>query len=435
MRKVATLSAIFFLAFSIYSCKKDGNLTPGFEENTANVRFNDTSTIVLSTIDEDSILSNKTNKALIGTFTDSVFGTAVASYYTQIDMIGASLDFGNLSDLVLDSVVFVLKYDNFYGTDDQQTFTVFEVSEDFDEEGAYYSNDTLPVNPTPIGSTTFKPNLDSVQVGLNQATPQLRIKLEQSFGQRLLDQSGTATYADNDAFKDFMKGFYIKPTGLTPSGTIPAGAICYLEPNSTASGLYLYYTDNSGIVPESRSYRFEIDDESQRFNNFKHNYSGSIVEQALNNTLQDTTITFVQAMSGVKTLLQFPDLKNIVADGQKKIINQAELVIPAVDGHYIEDGIAQKLLIVAADSSGLGIFIPDLFLDSDYFGGNYDETENTYTFNITRHVHQLVNNNRKDYGMILLVSGSAVNAQRVIIKKQGSNLEGIKLNLTYSTTE
>ncbi len=435
MRKVALLSAIFFLAFSIQSCKKDGNLTPGFEENNANVRFNDTSSIVLSTIDEDSVLSNKTNKALIGTFTDSVFGTSVASYFTQIDMVGASLDFGNLSDLVLDSVVFVLKYDDYYGTEDEQSFTVFEVTEDFDEEGAYYSKDTLSVDPTPIGSKTFKPNLDSVQVGLNQETPQLRIKLEQSFGQRLLDQSGTATFADNDAFKDFMKGFYIKPTGLTPSGTIPAGAICYLEPNSTASGLYLYYTDNSGIVPESKSYRFEIDGESQRFNNFKHDYTGSVVEQALNNTIQDTTITFVQSMSGVKTLLQFPDLRNIVADGQKKIINQAELVIPAVEGSYIDDGIAEKLIIVAADSSGLGIFIPDLFLDSDYFGGTYDETENTYTFNITRHIHQLVNNNRTDYGMILLVSGSAVNAQRVIIKKQVNNLEGIKLNLTYSTTE
>tara|TARA_R110002049_G_scaffold198349_1_gene368357 strand:- start:3100 stop:4404 length:1305 start_codon:yes stop_codon:yes gene_type:complete len=434
MRKVALLSAIFFLGVSTHSCKKDGNLTPGFEENSANVRFSDTTLIVASTIKEDSILSNKTSKALIGVYTDSVFGTSTASYYTQISMIGSNLDFGDLADLVVDSIVLVLKYDDYYGTEDQQTFEVFEVTEAFDEEGAYYSKDTLSIDNMTIGSKTFTPSLDSVLVGVNNQTAQLRIQLDNSFGQKLLDQSGTATYADNASFRDFFKGFHIRPTALTAAG-LPRGATCYFEPNSSTSGLYLYYTDNSGIIPESKTYRFEINSSAQRFNNFSHDYSGTLIEQALNNTIVDTSIAFVQSMSGVKTHFIMPDIQAIIADGQKKIINQAELVIPVVDGSYMDQGIAEKLLVVAADSSGLGIFIPDIFLDSDYYGGTYDEIAKEYKFNITRHVHQLINNNRKDYGMILLVSGSAIQASRVIIKKQGNNLEGIKLNLTYSTTE
>lgn len=434
MRKVSLLSAIFFLAFSTYSCKKDGNLAPDFEENSANVQFSDTTLIIASTIKEDSILSNKTTKALIGVYTDSVFGTSTASYYTQLSMIGSNLDFGTVADLVVDSVVLALKFDDYYGNADQQTFEVFEVIEAFIEDEGYYSKDTMLIDNMVIGSKSFIPNLDSVLVGTANRSPQLRIQMDNSFGQKLIDQSGSATYADNDAFQEFLKGLLIRPTASTGAG-LPRGATCYFEPNSSTSGLFLYYTDNSGSSPVSRSYRFEINANDQRFNNFEHDYSGTIVEQALNNTIADTTIAFVQAMSGVKTHLRLPDLKSIIADGQKKIINQAELVIPIVDGSYIDQGIAEKLLVVAADSSGLGIFIPDIFLDSDYYGGTYNETTKEYRFNITRHVHQLINNNRVDYGMILLVSGSATQANRVIIRKQGDNLEGIKLNLTYSTTE
>lgn len=434
MRKVALLSAIFFLGASIPSCKKDSNLVPGFEENNANVRFTDSLIVTATTINEDSILSNKTAKALIGSYTDSIFGTVTASYYTQISMIGSNLDFGNLANLTVDSIVLVLKYDNYYGTKDQQTFEVLEVIESFDEEKAYFSKDTLSVDNMVIGTKSFQPSLDSVLVGLNNQTAQLRIQLDKSFGQKLLDESGTSTYLDNEMFQEFFKGFHIRPTALNGVG-LPRGATCYLEPVSSTSGLFLYYTDNSGIIPEAKSYRFEINSGDQRFNNFKHDYSNTIIEQALNKTISDTSITFIQAMSGVKTHLRMPNLQSIIADGKKKIINQAELVIPAVEGAYTEQGIANKLLAIAADSSGLGVFIPDQFIGSEYYGGEYDEIEGTYTFNITRHVHQLINNNRTDYGMILLVSGSAVNSERVIIRKQSNNLEGIKLNLTYSTTE
>lgn len=434
MRKVLLLSAIFFLGISIYSCKKDGNLTPDFEDNIASVRFADTTMIISSTIKEDSTLTSRASFGLVGVYTDSVFGSSTASYYSQVSLIGNNRDFGDLSNLVVDSIVLVLRYDSYYGTEDQQTFEVFEVTEAFDKERAYYSNDTLSIDMMPLGSKTFTPSLDSVLVGLNNQPSQIRIKLANSFAQRLLNLSGTSVFEDNDAFQEYFKGLLIKPTALS-SMNLPKGAICYFSPNSSTSGLYLYFTDNGGIIPTPVSYRFEINSDDQRFSHFSHDYSGTIIEQALNNTIADTSITFVQAMSGVKTHIKMPNLQDIIADGQKKIINQAELVIPVVEGSYIEDGIANRLVIVAADSSGLGIIIPDFFVDSDYFGGIYDETNKEYRFNITRHIHQLINNNRKDYGMILLVSGAPVNAERAILRKQGDNLQGIKLNLTYSTTE
>lgn len=432
-RKVSLLSAIFFLGFYLQSCKKDGEINPDFEQNTSRVYFNDTSTIFSKTVKEDSISTSKTSRALIGQFADSLFGYTKASYFTQIEMVGSNLDFGNAANLSVDSVVFVLKYDTLYGTADQQTFEVYEISESFNESKVYYSIDSLDYNSMPLGSKTFKPSLDSVLVDTTLRTAQLRIKLDNNLGTRFLNESGTATYASKESFSTFFKGIHIQPTALN-STTLPKGGIVYFEPNSTISGLYIYYTDNNVSPSTKKSVRFTISSNAQRFANFKHDYSGSFVEKALNNTIMDTTFTFVQSMSGVKTLITIPYLKNY-SDSIKYVFNQAEIVIPIKDGTYSQFGLPSKLLLVAADSNGQGVFLPDYFLSLDYFDGNYNQTTKEYKFNITRHIHQIINKNRKDYGLYLVPSGAANNARRVLIKKQLSNFEGIKLNLTYSTTD
>ncbi len=432
-RKVSLLSAIFFLGLYLQSCKKDGEINPEFEQNTSKIYFSDTSTIYSKTVNEDSISTSKTSKALIGQFADSLFGLTKASYFTQIEMVGSNLDFGNSANLSVDSVVFVLKYDTIYGTNDQQTFEVFEVTESFDESKVYYSKDSLDYSSMPLGSKTFIPSVDSVLVDTTLRTAQLRIQLDNNLGTRFLNESGSATYSSKASFSSFFKGVYIKPTALN-STLLPKGAISYFELNSSTSGLYIYYTDNNVSPSVKKSIRFTVSSTAQRFANFKHDYTGSFAEKALDNTIMDTTFTFVQSMSGVKTWIQIPYLKNF-SDSVKYIFNQAEMVIPIKDGTYSQFGLPTKLLLVAADSNGQGIFLPDYFLSLDYFDGNYNATTKEYKFNITRHIHQIINKNRKDYGLYLVPSGAANNARRVLIKKQLNNLEGIKLNLTYSTTD
>jgi len=434
MRKVQLLSALFFLGLFIQSCKKDGKLTPEFEENNSNVYYNDSSTVKSYTVKEDSILSSKTSRALVGIYHDSVFGEVRSSFFSRMSMVGTNLDFGVPINLTVDSVVFAFKYAEIYGNKEPQTIEIFELTEGMNGDIGYYSNDSIAFNPTPLGTKLFTPTLDSVFVGGTAFAPQLRIKLDNALGQRFLDESGKSTFSTQENFKAFFKGIHIKTTSLSSSNTT-RGAITYFEPTSIITGLYIHYTDVSTGVAVSKLVRFSIATDNQRFCNFKHDYTGSVIEQVMNGTASDTNVTYSQTMAGVKSLIKFPFIKNITEQIQKPIINQAEIIIPVIQGSTNQFGYPNKVILVAADSSGLGTFLPDFFVGEDYYGGVYSDLTKDYRFNITRHIHNIVNKNKDDYGLYLIISGTSVSAGRVIIQKQVSNLEGIKLNLTYSTTE
>ena len=435
MRKVHLLSALFFLGLIVNSCKKEGELTPEFEENNASVYFHDTNTIKSFTVKDDSILTSKTTRSLIGIYHDSVFGEVKSSFFSRLSMVGTNLNFGAPSVLRVDSVVFALKYSQYYGTQDAQNIELFELTEDMNDDGSYYSNDSIAFSSSPIGNTTFTPTLDSTYISGQAFPPLLRIRVDNSIGQRFLNESGQSTFTSQENFKAFFKGIHVKVTSLNNNNTA-RGAITYFEPTSVVSGLYVYYSDFSSGSPVSKIERWAIATDDQRFTKFEHNYSGSVVQSVLDGSSNDGSVTYSQAMAGVKTLIKIPFVKNLTEVLERPIINQAEIVIPAVQSTINQYGYPAKMILIAADSSGSGgVFLPDFFVSEAYYGGVYDETTKDYRFNITRHIHNVVNKNRADYGLYLLVSGTSVSAGRVIIKNQTNNLEGIKLNLTYSTTE
>lgn len=435
MRKVQLLSALFFLGLIVNSCKKEGALTPDFEENNSSVYFQDTNTIKSYTVKEDSILTSKTSRSLIGIYHDSVFGEVRSSFFSRLSMVATNLNFGAPSTLRVDSVVFALTYSQFYGTQDAQNVELFELTEEMNDEGSYYSNDSIAFASTPIGSKTFIPTLDSTYIDGQAFPPLLRIKVDNSLGQRFVNESGQSTFSSQENFKAFFKGVHVKVTSLNNNNTT-RGAITYFEPTSVVSGLYIYYSDFSSGSPVSKILRWAIAADDQRFTKFVHNYTGSVVQSVLNGTSNDTSVTYSQAMAGVKTLIKIPFVKNLTNILERPIINQAEIVIPAVQSSINQFEYPPRMILIAADSSASGgVFLPDYFVSEAYYGGEYDEDAKEYTFNITRHIHQIVNKNLTDYGLYLIISGTSVSAGRAIIQKQTNNFEGIKLNLTYSTTE
>ena len=428
----AIIFASFFIVLS--SCKKDGELYPEFNNENLSIHFTDTLNIVTTILKDDSIPTLSAGANLLGIYNDSVFGPASASFYTEITLNGSNVNFG--TNPLIDSVVLSMKYvssNSLYGSIiTPQTVDVYRLDENLSKSD-YYSNESLSYSlyPTPLGSLTFTPNMsNTVQVIQNGDTTTQdaheRIRLSDAFGQMILD-AGPIT--NNTTLLSLVKGLYITPSTTVSNTTLAQseGSILYFDMNSSLSTLTIFYRN---ATDTAKSYSFLINSESKKFNHFEHNYTNTEIDKQLNGLSHDSTLTYVQAMGGLKTKLSIPNLKNLGIDG-KIIINKAEIVFNVSD---VGNNLAAipTLALTGINAEGQATFLIDYFEGANYFGGKYDETAKTYTFNIARHLQNLINNNTTDYGMYLVATSSSITANRSVINSFKHPSKNIKLNITYS---
>ncbi len=420
LRKALFLSAIFFLTF-VFSCKKDGKLTPDFENSNLSINFTDTFSVNTMVVQEDSLRTDLSNTNLLGLYNDPIFGPASSSIYTQVLLTGVSVDFGVAP--VLDSIVLSLDYLGFYGDGFPMTVEVYKLTDSLDPNTDYYSNSSVARESIPLASTTFTPNLGS----------DLSITLDTALGNAILNN---APYADNTALESVFKGLYITVKDSVTGAIIgkKRGSIAYFDLNSANSTVSLFYHYN--VLPKNSSkYDFSINSEGVKFSHFEHNYTGTDIEAHINALpTKDTTVTYVSTMSGVKTKIEIPNIKDLVNDGTVSI-NKAELIFTLENGTEVNLGDALSTLsLVGIDATGSAVFLPDFFEGEEHYGGVLvDEGSfKTYTFNISRHIHQLVYNTTTDYGMYLIANGSTTIANRSVLGSENSPTFKIKLEITYS---
>lgn len=431
MRKAITLSAIFFL-IGLFSCKKDGELKPDFDDGGLAISFVDTFSVTTQVVREDSLRTDLSVYNLLGLYHDPIFGPTSASIYTQVLLTGVNVDLES-STSTLDSIVLTLDYEVLYGdTAAPMSINVYELSTDLNNSNEYYSNSHTPHYSTPIGSLTFTPNLDdSVSIGFDNSKkiPHLRVKLSNTFGQSIMngDIQGSNDMVDNSTFTSFMKGLYITTVDSVNNTSLASGqgSILSFDMNSSLSTVTIYYNDTS-------KYDFTINSEGVKYNRFDHNYTGTDIEVHLNNSItKDTTVTYVSSMAGVKTRLDIPNIKDITSNGTV-VINKAEIVLTVENGSEGNfDDPVSSMSLVGIDENGDAFFIPDFFEGLDHYGGDYDEDTKTYTFNISRHINDLIYHTN-NYGMYIIANGSAISADRSVLGSEKNSISELKLNITYS---
>lgn len=431
LRKVLILSALFFITL-FYSCKKDGELVPLFDDGNLAILFTDTFSITTEVVPEDSLRTDVAVYHLLGLYNDPIYGPKSSSIYTQMTLTGSNVDFGVTP--TLDSVVLTMGYQGLYGdTSTPMAINVYELTTQLSSDNDYYSNTYATHDISPIASKTFVPNLnDDVTINFDTIirAPHVRINLGTTFGNKIIagDINGSGDLVDDATFQQYINGLYITTTDSVTNTTLPSGtgSIAYFDMNSSISTVTVYYNDTS-------SYEFTINSGTSKWSRFDHNYTGTDVEKHLtNNITKDITLAYISTMAGVKTKLFIPNLKDIIKDGNV-IINKAELIIPveAGTGDNFDSPVA-TLAVVGIDENNTPIILPDLIEGLDYFGGNLDGSTNTYTFNISQYVHQLIYNTTIDYGMYLLPSGSSITSKRLVIGSFSNPVSNIKLEITYS---
>jgi hypothetical protein len=318
--------------------------------------------------------------------------------------------------LNIDSVVLVLDYLETYGdTTTAQTVNVYEISSEFRVDTSYLvrRNDYFTTS-TLLGFRTFKPeNLkDSVKAYKDTTSRQLRIKLDNSFGQRLLsyDTVGTSGgYSSDSAFKTKFKGFALKSVST-------GNAIMGFSLQGANTKLAIYYRDDNGNSPKEDTtvayFSFKVPSTYGLAGSASHNYihrdhSATPLLAAQGGTTPDPLV-YIQSTPGSFATLKIPALAAL----NNRVVHRAELIAEQV--YDISDSTFSppNFLFVDAYDPSLSkyLLIPyDLqfksgALDLASFGINhinaldgFGNVVQTWKFNLTRYVQHVVNNTEPAY--------------------------------------
>lgn len=437
--KQLLLSTTVFALLLTFSCSKKperigDNLQP--DQNSIQLFYTDTVSIVAYSVPEDSIRTDSPSNILFGSMKDPVFGSTTAGFFTQFRLSTNGHSFG--ANPQLDSLVLQLAYSGHYGdTTAIQTMQVYELEQNINIDSAYYSNRVLPVGETDFASYEFAP-LPRTPFPFRGDTlpPLIRVPLtanSAALGEKILNASVT-DLETTDNFKEFFNGLYITANPLATGG-----AISYLNLPSTLSRLTIYYSNDSD---DSLRYEFFITNSEAHFNRYDHNEFQDASSDFQNQVVQGDTLAgqqklYVQAMSGVKTKILFPNITKMQdPSGNKIIINEAKLIIYASDlaeGY----GAPSQMALVINDANKAYQVLPDQLEGDTYFGGKYKPSIKAYQYRITRYFQDMVlaGENKDNYGLYFLVFGASSKADRWVFNgttPAADTLKPLKLQLIYS---
>jgi len=418
MRKVFLLSAIFLLSI-LFSCKKDGKLSPDFDNGNLSILFVDTFSIK-STVDNDGASqTDLISFQLLGVYHDPIFGVKSSSIYTNVGLSGAT-DFGG--DLIVDSLVLSLHIANYYGDNSSSiTANVFELTTPLSSSTSYFSNTYSSVQNTLLGSSTFMPsNSDSLRVVITDPTLLSAIQSD-SF------------YVDNNEFYTKFKGLYIVSSDT--AGGIPAinqntGAFALFDLNSSASKITIHYRNGPTV---KKTEDLNLNTQVKTYARFINDYSGTDIEKHLNNNAaKNINRIYVSDMEGLRTKIEIPNITNLTNDGAVSI-NKATITFTIETGTDASpNDVLEALTLSGIDSEGNAINLTDASEGAAHFEGVYNASTKSITFNISRHLQQIVNGKRTDYGMYLTPNSAIVIPNRVIFNSENSPTFKTKLEITYS---
>ncbi len=344
---------------------------------------------------------------------DPVFGQTEARLFLELKPPYYRYTFENKSDsLHIDSVVLVLSYNNTYGdTNAAQTVRVYEIDNnvEFRADSNYMVSQNSITYSNLLGQRTFSPSQlkDSVKVPGDTTVNQLRIRLDNAFGQRLLDydtnySSVTGAYYSDSLFRTKLRGFALE--------SVAGNAIMSFSLTSVNTKLVLYYRyDKNDTLNYDTTYRdFGFTLLSANANYITRTHPASISSIAGDNT--EDEIVYIQNTPGTFTTVKIPGLASL----SNRVVHRAELVMEQLyDGSDTVFTIPASLMLDAYDPSisafrtipydmspdQNGTLSPYSFGGLPFKGTDGSNSINVWRFNISRYVQNVVNNTLPAYDL------------------------------------
>ena len=272
----------------------------------------------------DSFRMSKGATHILGKITneDPLFGSTDAKIYIQLKPVNYKYAFENHYDsLFIDSVVLILDYVETWGDSNAlQTVQVSEIAPAsvFEADSGYLIRQTMFPTVGVLGQKTFAPNIlnDSIKAYKDTTNNQLRIRLSDAFGTRLLkyDSSATGAYFSDSAFNSKFRGFAVE--------SIAGGnALMGFNLANGKTRLALYYRYENVPRQDTTVRYFTFDGVSANANYItRNNYIGSQAFSTFGNG-QDALV-YLQNTPGTFARIKIPDLLNV----SNRVIHRAELI-------------------------------------------------------------------------------------------------------------
>ncbi len=434
IRKAIWISVFIFAL----SCKKEDNFI-GSELQNEDINVSQLSNFTINTYTQeaDSLKADELSVSTLGSMNDAELGKTESSFFTQLRLPVENVDFtsgGSLSDIVLDSIVLTLEYFDHYGSLDAQTFEVYEITDNMDIDSTYYNGTTFTnagTNLVESGKGTLTPNPNNkVFNGTDTVPAQLRVKLNNSFGQAIINESGNTTLSDNTSFAQFLKGIEVKVNN--PGQATGSGAILLFNLISANSNVTLYYRNT--VTSDTLSFNLLMNTNCARVNLNTHDYTGTMVAPQLSDSTLGSSEVYVQGLKGLKTQIELTDIMNL--KDSNIIINKAVLTMPVnTSGSSTFEPVEQ--LLIVRNEDGLKYLIPDQTQFSGLaglqnVGGAYNEDDEQYEFIITRYVNAVLKGIIPNNTLTLETISAMVTPNRSVLYGSGSLVAQPQLIITYT---
>ncbi|MDG1477813.1 MAG: DUF4270 family protein [Vicingaceae bacterium] len=423
LQKGFLLSALFLISV-LFSCKKDGKISPDFDNGNLSIIYTDTFSIQSTVEKDDPSQTDLIPFQLLGVYNDPVFGVRSSSIYTNVGLTGAT-DFGD--SLTVDSLVLSLTVSQSYGDASSSiTANVFELSSPLSSSTSHFSNTYSSVKNVLLGSRSFTPS--------TMVDSELRIVITDT--SLLGPIQRDSFYVDNNEFYTKLSGLHIVTSdtaGGSPVINTNSGAFALFNFSSSASKLSIYYRNGNASDAPSKVEDLTLDSRVKTYSRFINDYSGTDVEKHLNNDpSKNTNRIYVSDMEGTRTKIEIPYIKNLADQGQISI-NKAEMTFTIETGtDDAPNNVLEALTLSGINSNGDAYNLIDESEGDEHFGGTYNSTSKTISFNITRHIHEIINGTITDYGMYLTPNAAIVVPNRAVFNSENSPTFKTKLEITYS---
>ncbi|GAA4100046.1 DUF4270 family protein [Mucilaginibacter panaciglaebae] len=449
------LLTLLISLFILNGCKNQDTIGLGvISSNQIQGNLVDTSTIVVNTIREDSIVTNGLSQTPLGYFKDPVFGTTESNLVMDLNLPGRdayTLPYGTFD---LDSAVLVLRYspNAFFGDSIASRYkaNVYQLGERMYASQNYYSSKTWAVDKSTLLGTKsfFSRTADSIKIvnpvagGPDTAVkspPQLRIPISTAFVNKILFNAPSVQLGSNLVFRNNVKGLYVT---LAQDQSGPGGTFMFNL--DSAAAIQIYYRNTNGTVIDTGILTLPS---TMHAAEIKHVHSATI-NAALADKSNSKTF-YLQSLGGLKSRISFPYLKNILKTvGSDVIVNRAELVVTAAPGSTIPFAPLPKLGIYRWDIAHTPILIQDQaqrdprYFDAATSAGFYIKQQQSYHFLITGYVEDLLRGVTNDYGMFIapivptnsisVTPTAQVDGRTIAVGYDTSSPYRIKLNLFYT---
>jgi hypothetical protein len=454
------------LFFIVSSCKRINEPTDlGGETLPDGVNTFDTTLTSLQTYNhifdplKDSVGVRGDDDHILGNIlSDPLFGRTNAKMFLEFKPESYPWSFSSIYDkdsLQIDSVVMVLGWNGTYGdTMVQQKVNVWEIdpNADFRIDSFYTIYDPGFNHTTFLGTKTFIPkNLrDSVRAFQDTTAGQLRIKLDNSFGRRLLDYDTAHAYKSDSAFKTYVNGFEIEADQSLGNALMAFGV--YNNPK-TKLAIYYQYRKDGQWHPTVNYFLFKNSSASHNYVN-RYNFTGTPLKAASDDTAMDNSIYIINTPGSYATV-KIPALKDL----SNRIINRAELIVeqvydPSNDMFTYPDAMMLDMYDSTLGTLGAYKFVPFDFVPDIQQGaglpvgipnppfGLYGKNTvdgagnpiRVWKFNITRYVQNVLTKQEPLHDLRLYITKDAVGwiRQGVVSNTGGYGLVRILVNPEFA---